>query len=118
MKSKKELKWALKILEKKRKYICFEMDLEYEVIKSRLMESYQTRKDFKEAVHRTKIKKEFRKAFAKALGVEYSVIKDRLPVGLNSTIVANCLDAHLDHLRHGEIRHICQQVKMDFDDFM
>ena len=108
----------LKILEKKKEHICFEMDLDYEVIKCKLIDCYNTKKDFKDAIKRIKIKKKFKKALAKKLGVEYSTIKDHLPLRLNSTLIANYLDPHLDHLNCHEIRRICQKVKLEFDIFM
>jgi hypothetical protein len=118
MNAQLRLEKQLRILKKERADICIEMDLEYEVIKCKLMDCYKTKKDFKRVIKRIKLKKKFKKALAKALGVKYSTLRDQLPRRLNSTLIANFLDPHLDHLSHQEIRRICQKVKMDFDDFL
>ena len=94
------------------------MGLEYKVIKRMLIDCYKTKKDFKCAIKKVKIKKKFKKVLAKKLAVKYSAIKHRFPVDLNSTTIANYLDPYLHHLRHQEIRQICQELKLQFDDYL
>ena len=117
MKTKRKLKKYLKILRKEKLGICYEMELGYKVIKCKLHNSYEWEMRFRKVVKRVKIKKRFRKALAKRLGVRYSEIKHLFPASLNSTSIANYLNPHFTFFTHEEIRDICQQLKLEFDDF-
>ena len=117
MKTRNKLKKYLKILKKDKADICYEMGLEYKIIKFKLIQSYEWETRFQQVVKKVKIKKRFRKALAKRLGVKYSEIKNLFPVSLNSTLIANYLNPHLTFYTHEEIRAICQVLKLEFDDF-
>ena len=117
MKTKRKLKKYLRILRKEKLDICYEMELEYKIIKCKLHHSYEWEMRFRKAVKKVKTKKRFRKALAKRLGVKYSEVKSLFPVSLNSTLIANYLNPHLTFYTHEEIRAICQELKLEFDDF-
>ena len=117
MKSSRKLNKYLKILKKEKVDICYEMETEYKVIKYKLIDCYHWEMRFRKAVKTVKAKKKFRKALAKKLGVRYSEIKDLLPASLNSTLIANYLNPHFDFFTHEEIRDICQELKLGFDEF-
>lgn len=117
MKTKRKLKKYLKILKKDRVDICHEMRLDYRMIKHKLIDSYECEMRFRKIVKKVKIRKRFRKALAKYLGVKYSEIKHLLPTSLNSTLIANYLNSYIEHFSHEEIRNICQQLKLEFEDF-
>lgn len=114
MKTKKRLKKNLIILKKERADICFEMGLDYKVIRNRLVDCYKTEKEFKSVIKKVKTKKEFKKALAKKLRVNYSDIRYRFPRHLNSTEIANFLDPHLENLSHEDIRNASQKLKLKF----
>ena len=117
MKTKRRLKKYLRILRKEKREICYEMELDYKVIKCKLHHSYEWEMSFRKAVEKVKTKKRFRKALAKRLGVKYSEVKSLFPVSLNSTLIANYLNPHLSFYTHEEIRAVCQELKLEFDDF-
>ncbi len=117
MKTKRKLKKYLKILKKEKLDICYEMELDYKVIKCKLYDSLEWEMRFRRAVKKVKIKKRFRKELARRLGVKYSEIKSLFPVSLNSTLIANYLNPHLSFYTHEEIRAICQELKLEFDEF-
>jgi len=117
MKTRRKLNKYLKILKKEKADICYEMGLEYKIIKFKLIQSYEWEMRFEQVVKKVKVKKRFRKALAKRLGVEYSEIKNLFPASLNSTSIANYLNPHLTFYTHEEIRDVCQEVKLEFDDF-
>ena len=117
MKTKRKLKKYLKILKKERAEICYEMGMEYKVIKYKLIDSCHWEIRFRKVVKKVKIKKRFRKALAKRLGVRYSEVKHLFPASLNSTSIANYLNPHLTFFTHEEIRDVCQELKLEFDDF-
>ena len=56
-------------------------------------------------------------ALDKKLGVRYSEVKHLFPASLNSTLIANYLNPHFIFFTHEEIRNICQELKLEFDDF-
>jgi len=116
MKLKKRLKRDLKILRKRKEDFWYEMDLEYEDIKERLIDSYKFEKEFRAAVKQAKRRNRFRKAVAKKLGVKYSKLKKHFPENLNSTLIANYLDSRLKDWSHQEIRGVCQELKLEFGD--
>ena len=117
MKTKRKLKKYLKILKKNRIDICYEMEMDYKVIKYKLIDSLGWEMRFRKIVKKVKVKKRFRKALARRLGVKYSEIKHLFPASLNSTLIANYLNPHLTFYTHEEIRAICQELKLEFDDF-
>ena len=117
MKTKRKLKKYLKILKKNRIDICYEMEMDYKVIKYKLIDSLGWEMRFRKIVKKVKVKKRFRKALARRLGVKYSEIKHLFPASLNSTLIANHLNPFLIHYSHEEIRDVCQQLKLEFDDF-
>ena len=114
MKIKRRLKTYLWLLKKHREEICFELELDYKEVKRDLREAIEVEMEFKEAVRMVKLRKRFRKAFALELGVKYSRIKNRFPLGYNSTSVANYLKPYLKDHSHEEIRDACQRVKLRF----
>jgi len=118
MKSRRKLKEYLKILKKEKADICEEMETEYKVIKYKLIDCYHWEMRFRKAIKMVKAKKKFRKALAKRLGVKYSEIKNLFPASLNSTLIANYLNPHFTFFTHEEIRDICQELKLEFDDFL
>ena len=114
MKTKRKLKKYLKILKREKQDICYEMNLDYEVIRRNLYIAYEWETRFRKAVEEVRIKKQFRQALAEKLGIEYSEVKDLFPVGVNSTLIANCLSPYLGFYSHEEIRNICQELKLAF----
>ena len=114
MKTMRKLKKYLRILEKKKREICYEIELDQEVIERNLYIAYEWEMRFRKAVEEVRIKKQFRKALAERLGVEYSEVKHLFPIGVNSTLIANCLSPYLGFYSHEEIRDICQGLKLAF----
>ena len=114
MKTKRKLKKYLKILKKEKREICYEMELDQEVVERNLYIAYEWEMRFRKAVKEVRIKKQFRKALAERLGVEYSEVKHLFPVSLNSTLIANYLSPYLRFYSHEEIRDICQELKLEF----
>ena len=117
VKNKRKLKKYLNILKKEKADICEEMEMDYMVIKYKLIDCYHWEMKFRKAVKMVKAKKRFRKALAKKLGVRYSEINHLFPSGLNSTLIANYLNPHFAFFTHEEIRDICQELKLGFHDF-
>ena len=111
---KRKLRKYLRILRKEKEHICYEMELDYKVIKCKLHHSYEWEMRFRKAVKKVKVKRRFRKALAKRLGVKYSEVKNLFPVSLNSTLIANYLNPHFTFYTHEEIRDICQELKLAF----
>ena len=114
MKTRRKLKKYLKILKKEKQEICHEMELEQEVIERNLHIAYEWEMRFRKAVEEVRVRKQFRRALAERLGVEYSEVKHLFPVGVNSTLIANCLSPYLGFYSHEEIRDICQELKLEF----
>ncbi len=114
MKTRRKLKKYLKILKKEKREICYEMELDHQVIERNLYIAYEWEMRFRKAVEEVRVKKEFRRALAERLGVAYSEVKHLFPVGVNSTLIANCLSPYLGFYSHEEIRDICQELKLEF----
>ena len=117
MKTKKKLKKYLKVLKNEKSEICYEMELDYKVLRCKLYDSFEWEMKFRKVVKLVKVKKRFRRELARRLGVKYSEIKNLLPVSLNSTLIANYLNPHLNFYTHEEIRAVCQELKLEFDEF-
>ena len=113
MKTKRRLKKYLRNLRKEKLDICYEMELDYKVIKCKLHHTYEWEMKFRKAIKKVKIKKRFRKKLARRLGIKYSEVKHLFPVSLNSTLIANYLSPYLRFYSHEEIRDICQELKLE-----